>query len=45
MSAFNDGYEAYKRGDDDWMNPYDDNDMRCDECEDGWYTAQEDRLR
>ena len=41
VSAFNEGVEAYHRGDTDDMNPYDDRDPQRDEWEDGWFTTDE----
>lgn len=40
MSAFDDGVEAYHRGDGTELNPYDDHDAQFDEWEDGWFTAR-----
>lgn len=40
--AFTEGKEAFHRGDDLDMNPYDDMDYQFDEWEDGWMTASLD---
>jgi hypothetical protein len=39
MGALEEGKEAYYRGDDLGMNPYDESDDQYDEWRDGWWMA------
>ena len=40
MNAYEEGADAYYRGDDISMNPYDDRDAQFDEWEDGYSDAK-----
>jgi hypothetical protein len=42
MTAYDKGREAYDRGDDSEMNPYDDADAQWDNWRDGFFDAEED---
>jgi len=44
-TAFKEGYEAYKRGDEVWQNAYTDPSNEADDWREGWLKAAEDYVR